>query len=165
MCASGKKVGGQKARVFGQVSVVHRANWSALRVSGEHDLSTVELFDAAFAEIMLTDTVDVRVDLSDVTFMDCSTVGKLVHGRSLLASCNQVLTIRSATARQRWFLDLCGLADLIGDSPDGTAAHSQRGVTPLESWVDVPATARAVAGPTPPVERSSVSNSSKATRE
>ena len=165
MCASGKEIGGRNAFELGQVNVVQEASWSALRVSGEHDLSTADLFDAAFAEIMLTDIVDVRVDLSDVTFMDCSTVRKLVHGRSLLAARNQVLTIRGATARQRWFLDLCGLADLIGDSPDGTAEHAQRGVTPLESWVDVPATARAVAGPTPPVERSSVSNHSKATRE
>lgn len=132
MCASGEEVGGKSACVFGQVSVGQEANWSALRVSGEHDLSTVELFDAAFAEIMLTDTVDVRVDLSDVTLIDCSTVAKLVHGRSLLASCNQVLTIRGAAARQRWFLDL---------------------------------TARAVAGSTPPVQSSSVSNSTTATCE
>ena len=149
----------------GRVSVVQEANWLALRVVGEHDLSTATLFDAAFAEIMLIGTVDVRVDLSDVTFMDCSTVRMMVHGRSLLASRHQVLTIRGVTARQRWFLDLCGLSDLISDSSDGTAEHAQRGVTPLESWVDVPATARAVAGPTPPVESSSVSNSSKATRE
>ena len=149
----------------GRVSVVQEANWIALRVLGDHDLSTAPLFDAAFAEIMLTDTVDVRVDLSDVTFMDCSTVRMLVDGRSLLASRSQVLTIRGATARQRWFLDLCGQADLIGDVPDGTAEHAQRGVTPLESWVDVPATARAVAGPTSPVERNSVSNRLEVTRE
>ena len=128
----------------GSVSVLREANSYIVRARGEHDLSTAAHFGAAFVEVALIDGADVTVDLSDVTFMDCSTVRVLVRGHGLLASRDRSLSVRCATARQRWFLHLCGLTDLVAD----------RAPTPLESWVDVPATVRAVEGPTPPVEHS-----------
>lgn len=136
----------------GDVTVVADREHVVLRGWGEHDLSTAALVSAAFIEAGSIGELDVVVDLSDVTFMDCSTVRVLVSGRLMLTGRNRSLSIRGASARQRWFLELCGLADLLEDIPDGTDAQVHGASTALESWVAVPAAVRVVEATSPPVE-------------
>jgi anti-anti-sigma factor len=50
-----------------------------VELHGEHDLSTCALLSTALADATrLDDDADVVVDLSDVAFMDASTIGVLV---------------------------------------------------------------------------------------
>ena len=51
-------------------------------LSGEHDLTTRRQLRDVLAFEFSVDDSDVIVDLSDVTFMDCSTVGVLIGGKS-----------------------------------------------------------------------------------
>jgi anti-anti-sigma factor len=146
------------------VRVSFDADVCTLRLLGEHDLSTAGLFTTALAEAVATADVDVVVDLTDVTFMDCSTIRSFVNGRSLCASGNRSLTVRCFSARQRWLLEICGLADLIDVDPI-KAAPEPYATTPLESWVAVPATTRLSQVSEIPVERASLSDDPERSRK
>jgi len=115
-----------------------------LRLSGDHDTTTASLIVAAMEQAAGTQCDEVVVDLSDVSFMDSSTLGCLVRGRLLVTGANRRFEVRAAS-RQVWLFELCGLTGLLHpsvmtDAP-ATAQQStpQQAVTPLESWVAVPA--------------------------
>lgn len=109
---------------------------------GEHDQGTVGLLLGAMAEAVATDDLDVMVDLSDVAFMDGSTVGALDRGRALLADRDRNLTVQSPTPFQRRLLQICDLADLIEPTRAGERSQEPGAATPLETWVEVPADRR-----------------------
>lgn len=131
---------GSEVLEAGGVTVERDGGRVRVRMWGEHDLSTVGLLSTSLVEAIAANDQDVVVDLGDVVFMDASTVGALVHGRALLAGRDRRLTVQSPRPIQRRLLQICDLADLI-EAADGTPPRSGA-TTPLETWVEVPATSR-----------------------
>lgn len=130
------------AAEYGSVTVDLAGDSVRVRMWGEHDLSTVGLLSTALVEAIVADDGDVVVDLSDVVFMDAATMGVLVRGNALLVSRDRHLTVRSPKFAQRRLLEICGLANLIEPTPAEELSQGQGAVTPLETWVEVPATPR-----------------------
>lgn len=116
-------------------------------LTGEHDIATSMELSVTLAEAAGRDDADIVVDLSDVTFMDASTIDALVVARDDLRACSRSLHVRTPTPRARRLFNLCGLADMIDEHP----AKSQPPAAALSSWVDVPAWDRGSESPQPPV--------------
>jgi len=88
-------------------------------LSGEHDLATEsQLCDVLACEFSAHDG-DLIVDLSDVTFMDCSTIGVLVGGKRWMAEQNRWMSVRDPSPRARRLLDLCELDALLDARASG----------------------------------------------
>lgn len=121
----------------GGVTVDHDGDRVAVRMWGEHDLTTVGLLDTALGEAIDADGHDVVVDLSDVVFMDGSTVGGLVQGRALLNARGRQLIVRSPSRNQLRLLQVCDLVDLVEPATAGTS-RAPAAATPLATWVAVP---------------------------
>lgn len=121
----------------GGVRRVAERDCTAIWLWGEHDLSTIASFGTALLEAASADEHDIVVDLRELTFMDASTIGGLVHGRNLLAGSEaRRLYVRRPSDASRRLLERVGLSDLI----QADATH--RGpASALESWVDVPPSA------------------------
>jgi len=86
-------------------------------LSGEHDLTTRrQLCDVLAFEFSVDDS-DVIVDLSDVTFMDCSTVGVLIGGKEWMAAQQRWMSVRAPSRCARRLLDLSGLNRLLDTRP------------------------------------------------
>lgn len=108
---------------------------------GEHDASTsadlAEILDRAIA----MDDADLVVDLSQVRFMDASTIGVIIGVRNVLRASERSLSLRDPATCARLVLDACGLDEMVGsDSPRSGAAAA------LGSWVEVPSLDRADRG-------------------
>jgi anti-anti-sigma factor len=116
-------------------------------VRGEQDIATKVSLVVAIARAAQRDGADVLVDLSDVTFMDASTIGALVGSRNRLCSRSQALAVRSPSRPARRVLELCGLADLIHTAA-AEAVHPSGVGAALNTWVEVPSTqaGRQIAG-------------------
>ena len=106
---------------------------TVLWLRGEHDLSTVaELSEVMAAAIARADG-NLVVDLSDVDFMDASTVGVVDRARVVLAARSRTMTLRSPSTRAQRVLDVCGLRWVVGTAGsavrprDELAGSSSRG--------------------------------------
>ncbi len=86
---------------------------TAVWLSGEHDLASARLLSMALAEAMADNDADMVVDLTELAFMDASTLGVLVRGRQLLTGRGRCLTLRSPQRFPRKVIDACGLTELI----------------------------------------------------
>lgn len=102
-------------------------------VGGDQDAATKVPLAVAIARAALDD-VPVLVDLSEVTFMDASTVGAILGGRNRLVARGQSVELRSPSAPALRVLELGGLTELI----HGHAAHLAEASAALRTWVDVP---------------------------
>ena len=99
---------------------------------------------------------DVVVDLTEVGFMDASTLGVLVCGHKLLDERARRLILRGARGLPRKLIDLCELAWLIEGADD--ALPAERGApTAIETWVSVPLPGRSDIAPRGP-ERAAASD-------
>ena len=78
---------------------------------------------------------DLVIDLSDVTFMDASTVRVLAHARTVLRHHNRALVLRDPSSCARRLIELCGLTDLVEQQRDPAPT---RRLDALSSWVAVP---------------------------
>jgi anti-anti-sigma factor len=87
---------------------------------GEHDLSTTAELSATVARATALGDGDVVLDMSRVEFMDASTAGVVARMHEVLQRRSRSLVVRSPSTRARLVLDLCDLADLIGDQPVDT---------------------------------------------
>lgn len=113
------------------------AGFTIVWLHGEHDIATRATVVATIARAAQRDDADLLVDLSEVTFMDASTIGALVGSRNRLRARSQSLLLRSPSPRARRILDLCGLAHLIQVRTE--AEHPTGAAAALGTWVDVPA--------------------------
>ncbi|MEO7427771.1 MAG: STAS domain-containing protein [Acidimicrobiales bacterium] len=104
---------------------------------GEHDLATVSELAATMARAIALDGADLVVDLSQVEFMDGSTVQVLERSREFLRSRTRSLQLRAPSVSAQLVLDLCGLRHLVGLGP----------VTPKTLRGPAPALAMLVAVP------------------
>lgn len=117
--------------------MVEERGRAAVWLWGEHDLATVRIVTTALAAAVAVEDVPVVVDLSDVDFMDASTLSSLMNGRKLLAGRGRRLTVRSPQPFSRRLLELCDLAGLV--EADVPSARDPRAPTALQSWIAVPA--------------------------
>lgn len=139
-----------------------RTKWDGARTVaslwGEHDLVTAD----RLAEF-LTDAVavgdDLVIDLSEVRFMDASTISAILRVRSRVAEHAGELTVRSPSALVERALDACGLTELI-ERAEGAGEWPDRARSALESWVAVPPR-----NPTPSTEVQSVPRERQESRE
>jgi anti-sigma B factor antagonist len=103
---------------------------------GELDIATTADVAEAIARAIAFDDADLVVDLSEVAFMDASTIGVIVRAGNMLLEQSRSLILRAPTTSARRVVDLCGLAELVEPvSPDPDAGASSA----LGSWVAIPA--------------------------
>lgn len=112
------------------------ADYTGVWVRGDHDIATKVSLVAAIAQAAQRDDADLLVDLSEVTFMDASTIGALVGSRNRLRTRSQSLQLRAPSRPARRVLELCGLAHLIHPGAAG-ASHPTGAAAALSTWVDV----------------------------
>lgn len=104
-------------------------------VRGEHDLASRVALVVAIARAAKRDDADLLVDLSEVTFMDASTIGALVGSRNRLSIRSRSLQLRAPSPLARRVLEQCGLTDLI--HPEAAeATHPTGAAAALSTWVD-----------------------------
>jgi anti-anti-sigma factor len=101
---------------------------------GEHDLATTTELAATLARAIALDEADLVVDLSEVQFMDVTTVSVIVKARNHLRPRSRSLSLRAPSKAARRVLDLCDLAQLIDPDPPRSEDAGALG-----TWVAVPA--------------------------
>lgn len=106
-------------------------------LQGEHDAFTVNELSDTIALAIEADDNDLVIDLSQVQFMDASTVGAIVLALELLRLRSRELSIRKPSRCARRVIDLCGLGDLLLASELASVPRRREGA--LSSWVEVPA--------------------------
>ena len=114
------------------------ARYTVIRVHGEQDIATKVPLVVAIARAARRDDADLLVDLSEVTFMDASTIGAIVASRNRLRSRSRSLEVRAPSPAARRVLDLCGLAHLVHSSAE--TVHPAGVAAALSTWVDIPST-------------------------
>ena len=112
------------------------ADCTVVWLHGDHDIATKVAVVVTIARAAQRDDADLLVDLSEVTFMDASTIGALVGSRNRLRARSRSLLLRSPSPCARRVIDLCGLAHLVVSSEAGNPADA---APALGTWVDVPA--------------------------
>lgn len=133
----------------GSTPVDRDPEFTVVWVRGEHDLATKVSLVVAIARAAQRDDADLLVDLSEVTFMDASTIGALVGSRNRLRAHSQSLQLRAPSPPARRVLEMCDLAHLIHSDAAGMM-HPTGASAALSTWVDVtPATS------SPPIVESS----------
>ena len=95
---------------------------SIVRFHGEHDIATVQVLAAQLARVIASTESDLSIDLSDVTFMDASTVSVIVCARRFLASRDRLLTLRSPGADAQRIIEICRLEELLDPCHGGAAS-------------------------------------------
>lgn len=93
------------------------ADRTVVWLRGEHDLSTVTAVAETLARAIAVDDADFVVDMSEVEFIDASTVRLIVRTREFLHSRSRSLVLRSPSPCALAMLDRCGLAHLVDPSP------------------------------------------------
>jgi anti-anti-sigma factor len=89
-----------------------------LRLTGEHDLSTaIELAATIARAIAHDEDADLVLDLSDVWFMDASTITVILRARGYLRARRRRLQLRDPSRQCRRLLELCQLQALIVAPP------------------------------------------------
>jgi anti-anti-sigma factor len=80
---------------------------------GEYDISGVDALSEALARAMSLDERELVIDLSEVEFMDASTIGVFVAIAAELQAQVRALVLRSPTDFGRRILELCGLTGVL----------------------------------------------------
>jgi anti-anti-sigma factor len=81
---------------------------------GEHDLATVDPLSSALARLITgRASLDLRIDLSDVCFMDASTLGVIVRARQLIRGSGVTLEVGALSPCARRLFDISGLGHLV----------------------------------------------------
>jgi anti-sigma B factor antagonist len=88
---------------------------------GEFDLATTSTLTGLLSQAVAAGCRDVRIDLSDVTFCDASTIGLLVGLDRRLRTTGGSLTIGRSSPCVLRLLDILGLDNLLGDQRTPTA--------------------------------------------
>lgn len=111
---------------------------------GEHDLSTAARVAKVLADVTAAGDGNLVVDLSQVEFMDASTIAALIHGRNGLRTRSRDLTLRAPSSVARRILGLCGLLGLVDPVPAIDAGAADACATVSSVWSRAPLGGRAV---------------------
>lgn len=101
----------------GSVVVQCDGDRSVVWLCGEHDIATEAELSEALAGAIASDDADLVVDLSEVQFIDASTIRVIIRARNYLRHRSRSLVLRSPAEGARRVLDVCGLVDLIESRP------------------------------------------------
>ena len=107
---------------------------------GEHDPSTVASLAQMLSSAIAVDDGDLVVDVSEVPFLDASTLGVFVRTQNLLLDRSRALLVRSPSAFVRRLFDICDLGSLLEAPDERAVAGDPARVGALDTWVAVPAT-------------------------
>lgn len=102
------------------VRVVRTGEQALLLLTGELDVSTVELLDAVVGPLLAGTDPAVRqvlVDCAELSFVDVAGLGALLAARQTLRQRSGALLLRSASPALRRVLSLAGLEGLLADDP------------------------------------------------
>ena len=125
--------------------VGREAGMTVVWLRGDHDLSTTDTLSKTLMRAVAIDDGDLIVDLSEVDFMDASTINVLVKMRALLRHQLQFLFLRFPSAMARRVLDLCGIRYVPGSHADrGDLDELSASPNALGTWVAVPVAERAI---------------------
>lgn len=113
------------------------AEFTVILLRGEHDIATRTSLVVAIARAAQRDRADVLVDMSEMTFMDASTIGALVGSRNRLRLRSQSLAVRAPSPPALRVLELCGLTQMLHRTATD-ARHPTGAAAALSTWVDVP---------------------------
>jgi anti-anti-sigma factor len=83
---------------------------------GELDCASVGLLATFMTELLVTAPGDSSVDIANLTFIDASGLGCLVHCRNQLAAVGAEFSVAGATSRQRRLFEIVGLSALLAAS-------------------------------------------------
>jgi anti-anti-sigma factor len=84
---------------------------------GEHDVSTSVADSEALARAIALNDSNVTVDLSEVGFMDGSTIRTLIRAHAFLDARSRSLTLRSPSRCAALVIRVTGLDDLVAVRP------------------------------------------------
>jgi anti-anti-sigma factor len=82
-------------------------------LAGEHDLSTVGELARAIATVADAGRSDLTIDLSDVQFMDSTTIAQILTACTSLREEGRIARIRDPSPLAHYLLEICGLTDLV----------------------------------------------------
>lgn len=91
------------------LEVERRDSEVIIKLAGEIDLSNIARVRAALDDAASRAEPRVIVDLSQVSFLDSSTLGELVQARQRLADVGQALVLTGLTPRVTRLFELTGL--------------------------------------------------------
>jgi anti-anti-sigma factor len=80
---------------------------------GEYDRGTVPALSAMFSSAIAGDDADLVVDLSEVSFMDASTISVIIRARTFLSVHGRLLRLRDPSKCARRLLTVCDLDPLV----------------------------------------------------
>lgn len=139
MAANGVSTADGETRALAGADVAPEASHVVVRLWGEHDMASAAVVTRALANAVDNSDADVVVDLTEVEFMDCSTLRVLVSARAVLQQRSRRLTVRvSPIALAHRLLVLCGLEDMVEPSTATAQPSASNVATALGSWVEVP---------------------------
>jgi len=96
-----------------QVMPMRGVDAAVLRLVGDYDIATVTSLTACLAKVVAADERDVVLDLSDVTFVDASTVTVLVLLEQHLHLDGRLLHLQSLSPCAARLVSLCHLERLL----------------------------------------------------
>jgi anti-anti-sigma factor len=96
------------------------ADTGVVWLRGEHDISTTTVLSRVISHALAVADGDLVLDLSEVLFMDASTVAVFARIQESVRERAQSLILRSPSRCADRVLDLCGYRDLVPGSPIGT---------------------------------------------
>jgi anti-sigma B factor antagonist len=94
------------------------ADTTVVSLCGEHDLTTAHSISAAIATAACVDETDLVLDLSEVQFMDSTTIVAILRGKLLPEARGGTITVRNPSRPARYVLGLCDLGYIV-ESPRG----------------------------------------------
>ena len=97
------------------------AEWDAdtgvVWLRGEHDISTTPVLSEVISQALAAADADLILDLSEVLFMDASTIAVFARTQTSLGARSRSLVLRSPSRCANRVLDLCGFRDLVLGNP------------------------------------------------
>ena len=108
---------------------------TTVSLHGEHDASNSAQLSETLSRAIALTTSDLVVDLSDVDFMGCATVGVIARAGEFLRARSLTLIIRSPSRSAERVLRLCGFVQLPASA---TFAPVNAMTAALATWVAVP---------------------------
>lgn len=95
------------------------ADMTVVSLCGEHDLTTAHSISAAIATAASVDDTDLVLDLSEVQFMDSTTIVAILRGKLLLETRGGTMTVRNPSRPARYVLGLCDLSYIVESPREG----------------------------------------------